>query len=95
MHVLKKTCIFSNRRHQLLSKERANDFVKRNGKNAIRILIENLSGTKTSIASVCIKVSYERGENNPGLIAPRVRDFILLVDAKDNGMQWRIRMLLI
>lgn len=53
---------------------------------AIKELVANLHNK--AVQSDCIKVLYEAGEINPELISGYARDFIALLDNKNNRMQW-------
>ena len=70
------------------NKELANKIVAANDKKAIKELIENLNNKVARIQSNCVKVLYEVGEQKPELIAPYAKDFIDLLDHKNNRLVW-------
>lgn len=54
----------------------------------IKEIVEGLKCEKQQVASDCIKVLYEIGEREPGLIAEYVLDFIQLLKSKNNRLVW-------
>ena len=47
-----------------------------------------LAGKKPALRNDAIKVIYEIGERKPEMISKHVRDFISLLEHKDNRMKW-------
>jgi hypothetical protein len=62
--------------------------ISKNDKNAIRELVENLSNKNKNIQSDCIKVLYEIGERKPELIAAYDKEFLSLLNDKNNRLVW-------
>jgi hypothetical protein len=70
--------------NQLLARK----ICENNDKSAVKELVENLYHKNKSIQGDCIKTLYEIGEHNPLLIAGYVKEFIALLDSKNNRLQW-------
>lgn len=70
--------------NQLLAKE----IIKKNDKNAVKELVENLSNKNKNIQSDCIKTLYEIGEQRSELIADHYKEFIKLLSDKNNRLVW-------
>ena len=68
------------------NKALARQIAAENNHEAVKELVANLNNK--AIQSDCIKVLYEAGEINPELIAGYAKDFIRLLDNKNNRMQW-------
>ena len=68
--------------------ELAKEIAATGNKQAIKELVANLRNKSKDIQSDCIKVLYEAGERNPGLIAGYAADFVSLLDHKNNRMVW-------
>jgi len=88
MSALEKIAYFQNRRdevpNQLLAKELAETM---NGDGILEI-VDNLVNKNKNIRSDCIKVLYEIGYLDPGLISGYVDNFLQLLKSKDNRMVW-------
>ena len=76
------------RRDEVPNQELAIFIVKNKDKNAVKELVENLTNKSKGIQSDCIKVLYEIGESEPSMIADYTKDFITLLDSKNNRMIW-------
>jgi len=87
MSVLNKLASSLNRRDEVPNQELALEIVHDNNKQAVKELVENLNNSK-DIQSDCIKVLYEIGELKPALIAAYAKEFITLLDSKNNRLQW-------
>ena len=59
-----------------------------NNADALEELIDHLNNRNKNIQSDCIKVLYEIGERKPALIAGHAKEFISLLDNKNNRLQW-------
>jgi hypothetical protein len=70
------------------NKELAQRIVTSKDKKAITELVEHLSDKDKNIQSDCIKVLYEIGEQKPELIADYDKDFLDLLDSKNNRLVW-------
>ena len=57
-----------------------------NNTEAVKELVANLNNK--AVQSDCIKVLYEAGEINPQLISGYAKNFIQLLESKNNRMQW-------
>lgn len=88
MTVLDKLASTNNIRNTEPNKELANAIIKSADKKAIQELVENLKNKDKNIQSDCIKVLYEIGEQKPELIAEYDRDFLELLDNKNNRLVW-------
>ncbi len=55
---------------------------------AIKELVANLANKNKNIQNDCIKVLYEIGELKPELIKDYAKDFVALLDSKNNRLQW-------
>ncbi|HLK29822.1 MAG TPA: hypothetical protein VKT28_14685 [Puia sp.] len=88
MSILDKLASSLNHRDEKPNEQLADEFAKKNDAKAIQELIENLNNKNKDIQSDCIKVLYEIGERKPKLIAAYVKDFIVLLDHKNNRLQW-------
>lgn len=64
------------------------ELVKRKDKLQIKELIDGLADKKTLVANDCIKVLYEIGAREPGLIAEHALVFIELLQSKNNRFVW-------
>jgi len=88
MSVIEKLASSLNRRDEVPNQELAKQIVKKKDKAAIIELIELLSNKSKDIQSDSIKVLYEIGEQEPSLIAEYAKNFIALLDSKNNRLQW-------
>lgn len=88
MSVIDKLATSLNRRDEVPNQELAKEIVETENKEAVAELIQNLSNKNKDIQSDCIKVLYEIGEAKPHLIAPYAKNFVELLDSKNNRLQW-------
>ncbi len=88
MSILNKLATSLNRRDEVPNQELAKQIVKKKDKKAVQEIIDNLSNKSKDIQSDCIKVAYEIGELNPALIVGYAKEFIALLDSKNNRLQW-------
>ena len=88
MPVLNRIAFFQNRRDEVPNQELARDLVARRHGAGIQEIAENLWNTEQNIRSDCLKVLYEIGYLEPGLIADYVGDFLELLKSKNNRMVW-------
>lgn len=88
MTILSKLASSLNRRDELPNQELAKQIAAKKDKNAIQELVDNLSNKSKDIQHDCIKVLYEIGEINPLLISPYYKEFLKLLDHKNNRLQW-------
>jgi hypothetical protein len=87
MTILSKLATSLNRRDEVPNQLLAKQIVRTKNKAAVKELVTHLSDKK-DIANDCIKVLYEAGEQEPSLIAPYAKEFIALLDHKNNRLQW-------
>ncbi|WP_420603597.1 hypothetical protein [Flagellimonas sp.] len=74
MSVIDKLSSSLNRRDEVPNQELAKEIVLSQDKEAVKVLIENLSNKK-AIQNDCIKVLYEIGEQAPQLISAHINEF--------------------
>ena len=88
MSVLNKLASSLGRRDEEPNKELAKLIADTNDKKAVKELVDNLNNKNKEIQSDCIKVLYETGEHKPALLGPYAKEFIALLDNKNNRLQW-------
>jgi hypothetical protein len=88
MSILNKLATSLGRRDEIPNQELAKHIANKKDKLAIKELIDNLSNKSKDIQNDCIKVLYEIGEHNPALIADYAKEFVSLLDNKNNRLQW-------
>jgi hypothetical protein len=88
MSILHKLASALDRRDEVPNQELAQQIIKANDKKAVKELVENLSAKDKNIQSDCIKVLYEIGEHKPVLIAEYAKEFIALLENKNNRLVW-------
>jgi hypothetical protein len=88
MSVLHHLASALNRRDEIPNQELAGKIAAKKDTAAIKELVENLKNKKKDIQNDCIKVLYEIGELKPELISGYAKDFVALLDDKNNRLQW-------
>lgn len=88
MSVLEKLATALNRRDEVPNQELARKIVRERNTAAVQELVENLAHKNKGIQSDCIKVLYEIGASNPGLIAEYYKEFGKLLESKNNRLVW-------
>ena len=88
MSILNRLASLQNRRDEVPNQELARDLASRKDKTGIREIAENLWNKDKNIQADCIKVLYEIGYIEPGLIAGYAGDFIKLLKSKNNRLVW-------
>jgi hypothetical protein len=88
MSIISKLASSLHRRDEVPNKELAQQIIKANDKKAIKELVENLSNKDAKIQSDCIKVLYEIGEHRATLIAGYDKEFLALLENKNNRLVW-------
>jgi hypothetical protein len=88
MSILNQIASSLGRRDEKPNQELAQQIVAANDTAAIKELVESLGNKNKDIRSDCIKVLYEIGERKPELIAGYAKNFIALLDSKNNRLQW-------
>lgn len=88
MSVIPKLASSLDRRDEVPNQELAKQIANKKDKNSVKELIDNLNHKSKDIQNDCIKVLYEIGEINPSLISDYAKEFIALLDHKNNRLQW-------
>jgi hypothetical protein len=88
MSVIPKLATSLDRRDEIPNQELAEEIVRSEDKTAVGELVENLKNKNKGIRYDCIKALYEVGYRKPQLIAGYLRDFLPLLQNKDNRLQW-------
>jgi len=88
MSTLEKISFFQNRRDEVSNQLLAKELARTKDKQGIREIADNLENKNKNIRSDCLKVLYEIGYLDPGLIADFGNDFLKLLKSKDNRMVW-------
>ncbi|MBK5285650.1 MAG: hypothetical protein JJE25_09630 [Bacteroidia bacterium] len=86
--MLNKLASSLKRRDEVPNQELAKQIANKNDRNAVKELVVNLSNKSKDIQNDCIKVLYEIGEREPELIAQYAKDFVELLNSKNNRIQW-------
>lgn len=88
MSILHKLAVATGNRDEEPNIALAKEIAKKKDNAAVKELAENLTAKNAAIRSDCIKVLYELGAIEPELIAPYEKDFLALLNSKDNRLQW-------
>jgi hypothetical protein len=88
MSILNKLASSLDRRDEKPNQELAKQLSKSGDKKAIKELVDNLSNKDKNIQSDCIKVLYEIGEQKAELIADYDKEFLTLLENKNNRLIW-------
>ncbi|MBC7263450.1 MAG: hypothetical protein H5T64_03720 [Chloroflexi bacterium] len=88
MSVLNRIAYFQNRRDEVPNQELARDLAEKRDRQGIQEIARNLWNENQNIQSDRLKVLYEIGYLEPGLIADYVGDFLRLLQSKNNRMVW-------
>lgn len=88
MTVLNKLASSLDRRDEIPNQELARSIADKSDKKAIKELVQNLNNKNKDIQNDCIKVLYEIGELKPILIAEYIKEFAMLLESKNNRLQW-------
>jgi hypothetical protein len=88
MSIIDKLASSLNRRDEVPNQELAKQITDKEDKKAVQELVDNLSNKNKNIQNDCIKVLYEIGERKPSLIASYAKEFVGLLDSKNNRLQW-------
>lgn len=88
MSIISKLASSLGRRDELPNQELARELAESKDKDAIKELVTNLDNKNSNIQSDCIKVLYEIGEQDPSLIAGYAKEFVRLLEHKNNRMVW-------
>src|SRR4029078_8531671 len=88
MGIISKLAPSRNRKDEIPNQELAQQIIKSNDKKAIKELVENLSNKNSNIQNDCIKVLYEIGGQKATLIAVYEKEFLDLLENKNNRLVW-------
>jgi hypothetical protein len=88
MSVIEKLASSLGKRDEVPNQELAKQIIKKNDAKSINELVENLANKDKNIQSDCIKVLYEIGEQVPELISKYDKQFIDLLESKNNRLVW-------
>ena len=88
MNVIDKLACSLGQRSEVPNIELAGEIVKKKDKKAVTVLIGLLSQKNKDIQNDAVKVLYEIGETDPGLISAYLKNFLDLLDHKNNRLQW-------
>ena len=88
MSLIEKFACSLNRRDEVPNQQLAKELVAKNDTLSIKEVVENCSNKNKNIQSDCIKVLYEIALLKPQLIADYVKEFIALLNNKNNRMVW-------
>lgn len=88
MNTIEKLASSLNRRDEIPNLELAKEITAQKDKSAIQELIANLRSKSKDIQNDCIKVLYEIGAISPSLIAAHYKEFLALLNHKNNRLQW-------
>ena len=88
MSALDRIAHFQKRRDEVPNQELARDLAKKKDRKGIQEIADNLWNKDKNIQADCIKVLYEVGYIEPGLIAPYAEDFVKLLKSKNNRLVW-------
>jgi hypothetical protein len=88
MSTLEKIAFFQNQRDEVPNQILAKELVDTRNSDGIREIAENLENKNKNIRSDCLKVLYEIGYLDSGLISDYTDAFLRLLKSKDNRMVW-------
>jgi hypothetical protein len=88
MSIIERIAYLQGRKDELPNQELAKDLVETNNSAGFEEIAANLYNDDINIQSDCIKVLYEAGYINPGVIAEYVGDFIKLLRSRNNRLVW-------
>lgn len=88
MSVLDKLASALGERSEVPNVALAQQIAAKNDKAAVAELAENLNNKNKAIQTDCIKTLYEVGTLKPALISGYAKQFITLLDSKNNRLQW-------
>lgn len=88
MTVIGKLSSSLGHKDEVPNQKLAEQIAQDNDKDAVHELIDNLSNKNKDIQNDCIKVLYEIGERKPLLITPYIKNFVELLNSRNNRLQW-------
>ena len=88
MSVLNRLASSLGRRDEIPNQELAQDLAASQDRQGIQEIAKNLWSKDRNIQADCIKVLYEIGSIEPGLISDYAEDFVKLLRSKNNRLVW-------
>lgn len=88
MSVLPKLATALGRRDMEPNIKLAEEIASKKDKKAVKELIDALENKNKDIQNDSIKVLYEIGERKPDLISGYSKNFVALLESKNNRLQW-------
>ena len=89
MAVINKLACSLGRRDEVPNQELARQITRsKTAKADVKELVDNLANKDKNIQSDCIKVLYEVGAERPELIADYDKQFLTLLESKNNRLVW-------
>jgi hypothetical protein len=88
MSVLNKIAFYQGRRDEIPNQELARQLAESKDRAGIQEIAANLWNQDQNIQSDCLKVLYETGYLDPGLIAGYLDDFLKLLRSRNKRMVW-------
>jgi hypothetical protein len=88
MSALNQIAFYQERRDEVPNQELARKLAESKDIAGIREIADNLWNKNKNVQSDCLKVLYEIGYIEPGLIADYVGEFLKLLNSKNNRMVW-------
>jgi hypothetical protein len=86
--VLNKIAFFQKRRDEVPNQRLAKELAQAKNKKGIQEIAGNLWSENPDVQTDCLKVLYEIGYLDPGLIAGYLDDFLKLLHSKNNRLVW-------
>ncbi len=88
MSALQRIAYYQNRRDEVANQELAKELAAKKDRKGIQEIAENLWSENQNVQSDCLKVLYEIGYLQPELVAPYARDFLKLLNSRNNRLVW-------
>jgi hypothetical protein len=88
MSVLNQIAFYQNRRDEVPNQILAKKMVQESDAAGLKEIAEHLWDKNPNVQSDCLKTLYEVAYLKPELVAPYVKDFIKLTQAKNNRLVW-------
>jgi hypothetical protein len=88
MSILNRLASSLHRADEIPNQELARDLAAKKDKAGIREIVQNLWNKDKNIQADCIKVLYEVGSIEPGLISDYAEEFVKLLRSKNNRLVW-------
>ncbi|NUU62001.1 hypothetical protein [Paenibacillus agri] len=88
MTIISKLATSLNRKDEGPNQELAKYIADREDKEAVKELVDNLHNRDKNIQSDCIKVLYEIGDMKPSLVVDYSKEFVTLLDHRNNRLVW-------